>query len=44
MKENNDLHLQMIQVKEECEQREAGIKAQLRQLMNEKTDLQFLAG
>lgn len=35
--------MQMIKVKEECEQRENTMRAQLRQIQNEKTDLQFLA-
>ena len=35
--------MQMIKVKEECEQRENQMRSQLRQVQNEKTDLQFLA-
>ena len=33
----------MIKVREECEMRENQMKAQLRQIQNEKTDLQFLS-
>ena len=43
VKENNELHFQMIKVREDCELRENQMKAQVRQIQNEKTDLQFLA-
>lgn len=43
VRENNELHLQMIKVREECEMRENQMRAQLRQIQNEKTDLQFLS-
>ena len=33
----------MIKVKEDCEQKENLMKSKLKQIQNEKTDLQFLA-
>ena len=41
VRENNELHLQIIKVQEECELREKQMKAQHRQIKNEKTDFQF---
>jgi len=43
IKENNDLHLKVIQLKEDCEQREASLKAKAKQAVAERADLQFLS-
>ncbi len=42
VKENNDLHMQLIKLKEECEQRENGLKTKAKQAQAQLTDLQFL--
>ena len=43
VKENNELHMKVIGLQEECEQRENAMKAKLKQALNEKADLQFLS-
>lgn len=43
VKENNELHMKVIKLKEECEQRENAMKAKLKQTQNERDDLSFLS-
>ena len=42
IKENNELHMEMIKLREATETQLSGFKAQLKQASNEYTDLQFL--
>ena len=42
LKENNDLHYEMIKVKEDCDYRESKWKNQINSLEGEKNDLKFV--
>ena len=42
VKENNELHLKVIQLQEELEARETTFKSKLKQAQNERTDLHFV--
>ena len=42
VKENNELHLKVIQLQEELEARDTTFKAKLKQAQNERTDLHFV--
>jgi len=43
VKENNELHMQLIRLKEDAESKDSHFKSQLRQLQSEKEDVAFLA-
>ena len=42
VKENNELHLKVIQLQEELEARDTTFKSKLKQAQNERTDLHFV--
>ena len=42
MRENNDLHMQVIQMKEELQMGSGHLKERNRQLENENADMQYL--
>ena len=42
VKENNELHLRVIQLQEDLEARDTTFKAKLKQAQNERTDLHFV--
>jgi len=43
VRENNTLHLDLINLKEECDQKESQLALKMRQLQSEKEDVVFLS-